>query len=40
LGRQSLFPDATPADPDDNPFVTYHYEDSALTGITDEHGVR
>jgi YD repeat-containing protein len=38
------FPDATPSNPNDNPFVTYHYEDpdhrSALTGITDERGIR
>src|SRR5207248_10630285 len=38
------FPDATPSDPNDNPFVTYLYEDttqrSALTGIIDERGVR
>jgi len=37
-------PDGTPADDSDNPVKVYHYEDgyfpNALTGITDERGVR
>ena len=41
---QVVYPDDTPADPNDNPHVTYHYEDArypfGLTGITDENGVR
>lgn len=49
LGIQTVLtkvvqPDATPGTDADNPTVTYHYEDSitptALTGITDERGVR
>jgi len=39
-----LYPDATPADLGDNPRRLYHYEDpafpQALTGVTDENGVR
>jgi len=39
-----LQPDATPLDDADNPVRRYHYEDTnfphALTGITDERGVR
>jgi len=39
-----IYPDATPADPNDNPFVRYLYEDTrfayALTGMIDEKGVR
>ncbi len=42
--KNILYPDDTPADPNDNPKVTYLYEDSdfagALTGIVDERGVR
>ena len=38
------YPDATPADLDDDPTRQYHYEDPAfprhLTGISDERGVR
>jgi RHS repeat-associated protein len=38
------YPDATPANLADNPTVKYHYENTnfvyALTGITDERGVR
>ena len=38
------YPDATPADPNDDPVRGYHYEDAnfvhALTGITDENGNR
>ena len=39
-----IYPDATPADPNDNPERIYHYEDTnfphALTGITDADGNR
>jgi len=39
-----IFPDTTPASSSDNPERIYHYEDinfpQALTGITDERGVR
>ncbi|MDJ0889632.1 MAG: DUF6531 domain-containing protein, partial [Gammaproteobacteria bacterium] len=39
-----VFPDDTPDDDSDNPTRRYHYEDArfvhALTGITDENGVR
>lgn len=39
-----IYPDDTPLTDEDNPTLTYHYEDSnhyrALTGITDERGVR
>ncbi len=39
-----IYPDETPADNTDNPRRQYHYEDPnfphALTGITDENGVR
>lgn len=39
-----IYPDQTPGTDSDNAYVTYHYEDSnnpvALTGITDERGVR
>jgi|GEM_PF-2660259 len=42
--KEIIYPDSTPASDTDNPRVTYHYEDtrfpSALTGITDERGVR
>jgi len=38
------FPDVTPTDNSDNPFKTYHYDDTnnpnLLTGITDENGDR
>lgn len=41
---QVVYPDDTPADPNDNPKRTYHYEDTnfpnALTGITDENDNR
>ncbi len=46
LGRLSAvsYPNTTPAEPADDPTRTYQYEDSrfplALTGITDENGVR
>jgi len=39
-----IFPDGTPADPNDNPRKIYHYESPSflnhLTGITDENGSR
>ncbi|UCH85529.1 MAG: RHS repeat protein, partial [Candidatus Latescibacterota bacterium] len=39
-----LYPDETPSDDSDNPKRIYHYEDvdfpNALTGITDERGIR
>ena len=39
-----IYPDDTPGDDADNPVRQYHYEDgshpSALTGVTDENGVR
>jgi len=39
-----VYPDDTPANPNDNPTLTYHYENAsfpfALTGITDERGIR
>lgn len=39
-----IYPDDTPANDADNPYVQYHYEDedfpAALTGRTDERGVR
>jgi len=38
------YPDDTPANPNDNPRVTYHHENAnfpyALTGLTDERGIR
>jgi len=41
---KTIYPDDTPADPNDNPFKQYHYEDTNfpdyLTGITDEKGIR
>src|SRR5262245_57723294 len=44
LLSQVVYPDNTPQSDADNPSVTYHYEDPlnpyALTGITDERGVR
>jgi len=40
----AAYPDETPADDTDNPKRLYHYEDTAypnaLTGLTDENGVR
>ncbi len=39
-----IYPDGTPLDPNDNPRLSYHYEDAnfpaALTGITDEENIR
>ncbi|MCZ8322894.1 MAG: hypothetical protein O9296_15120, partial [Novosphingobium sp.] len=39
-----ILPDGTPGNLNDNPRITYHYENttfpSALTGITDERGIR
>ena len=39
-----IYPDTTPNNDADNPFVQYHYEDpdftAALTGKTDERGIR
>lgn len=39
-----VYPDDTPADPNDNPKILYHYENAAflwhLTGITDERNIR
>ncbi len=41
---QVIYPDNTPLDPNDNPKLTYHYEDANypqfLTGITDEKNNR
>ena len=44
LLEKVAYPDETAADPNDNPRITYHYENAsfpyALTGITDERGIR